>query len=331
LNPEGRVQRRTFLSTAPLAAATVVKPNGSTRYRIGGADVDRLDLELAGLIAADNQAGGTVETEQRAAQLARRAIDLQQQGSISQRIRSRLYTTAALLSSSAMWAAIDGRRLVSAEGYLNQAVTLAGLSNEPSTQLRCWGFAGVLYRQMGRTADSQAAREVARSASIARRDPFYASLTHARMAVQQASVGDVTAMGQSLGHARNSFGRIDTTRQRPTWTAFFDEAELELLSAAATFEAGLWADAEAHAHRNLSLLRPSMQRNRGLTLAYLANAQLRQAEIEAAVATARMVPVPASRGRTGHMLDRFTVTLAMVAPDSPHAQDWIDYRRDTHA
>ncbi|MFD4397828.1 hypothetical protein [Kitasatospora sp. NPDC058478] len=331
LNLEGRVQRRTFLSTAPLAAVAAVKGTGSTRYRVGAADVDQLNLELARLIASDNRAGGTVETEQRASRLARQTLDLQKRGSVSQRTRSRLYTTAALFASSAMWAAIDGRRLESAEGHLNQAVTLAGLSNDPSTQLRCWGFAGVLYSHMGRTADSMAAREVARSTSIVRRDPFYASLTHARMAIQHARSSDATAMRRCLGYARDAFGRIDVTRSRPAWTAFFDEAELELLSATAAFEAGLWADAEAHAHRNLSLLRPSMQRNHSLTLAYLANAQLRQDEIEAAVATAKMVPASASRGRTGHMLGRFTATLAKVAPGSPHAQDWNDHRREAHA
>ncbi|MFE4515435.1 XRE family transcriptional regulator [Kitasatospora sp. NPDC056783] len=330
-NLEDHVQRRTLLTTAPLAAVAAVGATGSTRYRVGSADVDQLDLELARLIASDNHAGGTVETEQRASRLVQRALDLQQRGSVGQRTRSRLYTAAALFASSAMWAAIDGRRLGSAEVHLNQAVTLAGLSNDPATQLRCWGFAGVLYSHMGRTSDSKAAREVARSTGIVRQDPFYASLTHARMATHHASVGDVTAMGRSLGYARDAFGRIDMTCSRPTWTAFYDEAELELLSATAAFEAGLWAEAEAHAHRNLSLLRPSMQRNRSLTLTYLANAQLRQDEIEAAVATARMIPTSASRGRTGHLLDRFTATIAKVAPGSPHAQDWIDHRREAHA
>ncbi|GAA0475696.1 hypothetical protein GCM10010361_45150 [Streptomyces olivaceiscleroticus] len=70
-------------------------------------------------------------------------------GSATQRVRSNLYATAASFRSSAMWAAIDGRRYHEAIGHMREAQTLAELSGDQAIKFRIWSHAGSLYRHMG--------------------------------------------------------------------------------------------------------------------------------------------------------------------------------------
>ncbi|MET8676377.1 hypothetical protein ABZW18_01925 [Streptomyces sp. NPDC004647] len=123
----------------------------------------RLYAKLAEVVAADDRQGGTKAVEDTALAYADEAMDLQQRGYASQRVRGQIFSAAAAFTSSAMWAAIDGRRLDDAQHHLNQAVTLAGLSADPAVQFRVWGHAGALYRQLGQYTQALAADEAAKS------------------------------------------------------------------------------------------------------------------------------------------------------------------------
>lgn len=230
--------------------------------RVGAPDVELLTAKLAAVVASDNRHGGTTKVEVRAAQLARQTLALQQHGTVTSRVRGQLYSLAAAFTSSAMWAAIDGHRLDAAQQHMQQAVTLAGLSGDTAIVFRVWGHAGALYRHLGRYTDALAADDAARSTSIVRRDPLYASLAHARTAVHHGDLRDHNAVKRSIGHAHDALTRADTTAPRPPWMLFYDQAELELLGLIAHVSLHHWADAEAHAHRHLALLRPDLVRNR---------------------------------------------------------------------
>ncbi|MGK5544981.1 hypothetical protein ACSNOH_09650 [Streptomyces sp. URMC 127] len=330
---EDPVKRRAFFIAAPIAAAATAgfsppRPT-SGPYRIGAADIERLEQLHDQAIDTDDQAGGTETTERRCAALAEEALEMQQRGRASGRVRSRLYALAASLTDSAMWAAIDGRRTDAAQAHLHHAVTLASLSGDQAVQIRVWGHAAALYRQMGRYTDSTAAAQAARTVSLCRTDPFYASMTRARLSLHQAHTGSRTDVLRSLDQARKDLARADAGERRPRWTRFYDDgAEIELLALQAHTEMGHWQDAEARAHHALALLRPSMVRNRALTTAYLADAQLQQGEVGLAVATAKSVPATAVRGRVEHLLGTFTTRLIATAPSSSHTQEWAAYRKD---
>ncbi|MGW2601228.1 Tat pathway signal protein [Streptomyces klenkii] len=329
---EDPMKRRVFLVAAPMAAAATAgmsppRPQGGP-YRIGAADVERLEQLHDQTIDADDQAGGTEALERRSSALAAEALAMQQYGSASGRVRSRLYALAASLTDSAMWAAIDGRRTNAAQAHLHHAVTLASLSGDQAVQIRVWGHAAALYRQMGRYTDSTAAAEAARAVPLCRSDPFYASMTRARLSLHQAHTGSRTDVLRSLEQARKDLSRIDHGEPRPRWTQFYDGAEIELLALQAHTEMGRWQEAEARAHHALALLRPSMVRNRALTTAYLAGSQLQQGEVELAVATAKSVPVAAAQGRIAHLLGTFTTRLIATAPSSSHTQEWTAHRKD---
>ncbi|MBH1932917.1 XRE family transcriptional regulator [Streptomyces sp. AV19] len=323
---EDPVHRRTLLNAATgsaLAAAT-----GSTGpFRVGLDDVRRLQEKFAAIIAADHRVGGRLSIETQACGLAGEAIALQARGSATQRTRGALYGCAASFMSSALWAAIDGRRFEAAQRHLDRASSLAAMSGDPTIQFRIWSHAGSLYRHMGRPTDALAANDVARSLFVARRDPLFASLGHARHAAIQGLIGDAAAVRRSIGHAQEALCRAAEDQQRPLWmTAFYDQAELEGLAVAAYLSLRDFATAEAYAHRSLAGLRPYMHRSRAITTARLAKAQLEQGLVEEAVSTAMQVPADSNtHPRVRGMLADFGNKLYAAAPGSTFAYMWDQY------
>ncbi|MGW3633472.1 Tat pathway signal protein [Streptomyces sp. NPDC005122] len=321
------VYRRAFLTAATAAGAALTAPS-ATQRRLGSADIDRMNAKLAAVVAMDNKYGGTAELQRHAAALAKETVDLQNSHAASTRIRSELYGVAAAFTASAMWAAVDGRRLDEAEPYLDRAVTLAGLANNRFILFRVWGHAGIMYRHLGRPADAIRAAEIARSQSVTRSDPLYASLALARLATFHADAGDVRSAQRSIGLAQASYDRSDKAKYRPPWMGFYDQAELDSLATFALLRLRKWEDAETHAYRCLTGLRPDLERNRSLTYANLALAQLGQGDLEPAIEAARTVPAGMARqGRVRMLLNGFTTQLNAVAPHSPHTASWHQHRK----
>ncbi|MQS11828.1 helix-turn-helix transcriptional regulator [Streptomyces kaniharaensis] len=327
--PEEDVRRRDFMTAVggSVLAAAATTAASTTSRRIGTADIERLQFRFAEVIASDHRLGGRLSIESQAAALADAALALQEHGIATQRIRSALYACAASFTSSAMWAAIDGRRFDAALRHHQKAAYLAAMSGDFSIQFRIWSHAGSLYRHLGRPGDALAANDVARNLPITRRDPLFASLGHARHAAIHGLTGDVNAVRRSLGRVQEALDRADPSAPRPLWiAAFYDQAELDSLALAAHLSAGNWEDAEAHAHRSLAGLRDTMQRSRAITTVRLAQAQLGQGDFEHAVSTAMAVPTEVSNHpRITGMLTVFGAKLDDLAVGSSPARDWAEY------
>ncbi|QIK08380.1 XRE family transcriptional regulator [Streptomyces sp. ID38640] len=326
---EDPVNRRSFL-TATAASAALPLPTTAARHRIGASDIARLQHKFAAVVAGDHQHGGMRGIETRALELAAEAVDLQDRGSAGQRVRSQLYAVAAAFTSSAMWAAIDGRRFDAARRRHERAAGLAVMSGDQMIQFRIWSHAGSLYRHMGRPSDALAANDVARSLPITRRDPLFASLGHARHAAIHGLSGNRYAVERAIGYAQDAADRADPDAHRPLWLAAVrDRAELAELALSAYLSLGDFERAEAQAHRSLTLLRPYMQRDRALVTARLAQAQLGQGEVASALNTAMSVPLGAARHpRVAHLLAAFGTGLRKFAPDSPDSRTWTHYQRE---
>ncbi|MFI5534121.1 hypothetical protein ACIA8O_36850 [Kitasatospora sp. NPDC051853] len=327
------MRRRDFITGAGGTAAAVLAhgPANAAPRRIGTADIQRLEARFAEVIASDHRHGGRVSIETRAVQLADEALALQEHGTASQRIRAALYACAASFMSSAMWAAIDGRRFEAALKHHQKAASTAAMSGDSTIQFRIWSHAGSLYRHLGRPGDALAANDVARSLPIARRDPLFASLGHARHAAIHGLTGDTNAVHRLLGHAQEGLERADAAASRPVWiTAFYDQAELDSLALAAHLAAGNWENAEAHAHRCLALRRGAMQRSHAITTVRLAHAQLGQSAYESAVATAMSVPAEVSaHPRVSGMLAAFGAKLSSLAAGTGPDLTWAEYAHNT--
>jgi hypothetical protein len=322
------MKRRTLVGGIAAAAAAAAAPGTASPRRIGTSDVNRLNKRFAEIIASDHRHGGQPGIEQRAAALADEALDLQHAGSATQRVRSRLYASAAAFRSSAMWAAIDGRRYDIAKAHMREAQALAEMSGDQAIKFRIWSHAGAMYRHMGRPADALAANDVARNLHITRRDPLFASLGLARQAAIHGAAQDRSNTRRAFDQAQDAMLRADPDEYRPVWLlAFYDQAELDSLALSANLALGDYPTAEFHAHRCLSVLRPHMVRSRAITTTRLAHAQLAQGAADTATATAMKVPAEAAtqHARVSRMLQEFGAALRATAPGSSTVQTWTEH------
>ncbi|WP_330310569.1 XRE family transcriptional regulator [Streptomyces sp. NBC_00523] len=322
------MKRRTLIGGLAATAAAAAAAPGSAPRRIGISDINRLQSRFTEIIARDHRHGGQLTIEQRAAALADEALNLQNAGSATQRVRSNLYAAAAAFRSSAMWAAIDGRRYIDAQRHMREAQALAEMSGDQAIKFRIWSHAGSMYRHMGRPSDAFAANDVARGLHITRRDPMFASLGLARQAAIHGAAQERTGTRRAFDQAQEAMDRADPRAPRPVWlVAFYDQAELDSLALSAYLALGEYQTAEAHAHRCLASLRPHLQRSRTITLTRLAHAQLAQGEAEAAVAAAMKVPAAAAtqHARVSRMLDEFGAALRATAPGSLNVQTWTEH------
>lgn len=322
------MHRRTFVTGSLTAAVAAAVPGAASPRTIGMSDVERLQRKFASVVASDHRHGGQLGIEQRATALADEALNLQNSGYATQRVRSNLYATAASFRSSAMWAAIDGRRYHEAVGHMREAQTLAELSGDQAIKFRIWSHAGSLYRHMGRPADALAANDVARNLHITRRDPMFASLGMARQMAIQGAAHERRSLSRTFDQAQDAMSRAEPDTYRPVWLlAFYDEAELHSLALTAHLAVGDWPTAEYHAHRCLAALRPHMRRSRAIATSRLAHAQLAQGDADTATHSAMSVPVEAAtqHARVSRMLQEFSAALRATAPGSVSTRTWTEH------
>ncbi|MGW1279866.1 XRE family transcriptional regulator [Streptomyces tsukubensis] len=322
------MKRRTVVGGIVTAAVAAAAPGAASPRRIGMSDVDRLQKRFAEIVASDHRHGGQLGIEQRAAALADEALNLQNAGNATQRVRSSLYASAAAFRSSAMWAAIDGRRYDVAKTHMREAQALAEMSGDQAIKFRIWSHTGTMYRHLGRPADALAANDVARSLFLTRRDPLFASLGLARQGAIQGTAQDRRGTRRAFDQAQEAMLRSDPTDYRPVWMlAFYDQAELDSLALSAHLAMGDYPAAEYHAHRCLSALRPHMIRSRAIATTRLAHAQLAQGAADAATVTAMKVPadIATHHAWVARMLQEFGAALRATAPGSATAQTWTEH------
>ncbi|MFE6098154.1 XRE family transcriptional regulator [Streptomyces massasporeus] len=325
---EDPVRRRTFLTSVTGSTAAAV-PLVAQRRAVGMSDVTRVAARMNLLVEADDRQGGHAELEKAAAQGRTKALELQQRNA-SERVRRALYALAAEYTTIAAWSCIDARKLDQAQSYLNESATYAGLSQDAPAEMRVWVNLSMLAYQRQNWPEALAAAQAAQASTAARQDPFFYSLGRVRVALAYAALGDGRASLRSLGSAQDTFTKVDD-RERPRWTAFYGQAELDHLAAIVQFNSGRHPHAEAMAHRALARIPTAFRRNRALATAQLGLAQLHQGEAEQATASATEVftimdgsPMP---GRMRTLLGDFHRSLFVMAPSTSYARDWADRMR----
>lgn len=329
--PESLVRRRNFLTVTTGTAAAVVAPIVDSRPTfVGTSDVIRLRSGLNTLMAVDAARGGHEGLERAALAGADEALDKVKLAA-SQRIRQRLFSVAANYTATAAWAAIDGRQLDRAQARLDRALYLAGMAKDPVVEMRVWNSYAMLARQRDQYTEAVDAGYAAQATTIARRDPFYGSLAHARTALAHANIGDRQAAIRSLGYANEALEKASPNEPRPSWVSFYGVAELTAIKAIVRDRIGDAAESEAASHQALSAIPKNFRRNRALATTRLALAQVHQREVEQACATAASVfelmsgnPLP---GRMRSLLGDFYRDLITLAPDTAVAQEWGDRYR----
>lgn len=261
---------------------------------------------------------------------AGRVLDLQQNGSASERVRCRMFGLAAEFNGVAAWSCIDARELDRAQQHLDTFMRLAGLAKDPDAQFRVWNLVAMLAHQRHEYTEAVAAGKAAQAVGITRRDPMLSSLAHARTAIEQAHLNDRQAALRSIGLASDAMGRA-REMPRPSWIAFYGPAELHALTAVIRDRLGDAEAAEAASHQALALLPDQFRRNRALATVSLAFAQLHQGDVELATSTAGRVftlmsgaPIP---GRLRTRLGDFHRELLTLPGNAPAAREWADQFR----
>ncbi|MEU6815490.1 XRE family transcriptional regulator [Streptomyces sp. NPDC046860] len=326
---EDPVRRRDFIvSTTGTAAAAV--PIAKQRRSVGMTDVARASASVNEFVESDNRQGGHASLATAALEARAKVLELQQRNA-SERVRRALYALAAEFTTIAAWSCIDLRDLATAQAYLHESSTFAGLSQDPPTGMRVWVNMAMLAYQRKNWPEQLAAAQAANASPAARRDPFFGSMGRVRLALAHSSLGDLRAARRALGTAQEAFQKA-AEDERPRWTAFYGPAELNHLAAIILNHNGEPAEAEAMAHRALAKIPAEFQRNRALATCQLGLAQLRQGEPEQATATAATVftimdgaPLP---GRMRTLIGDFHRDLFRLAPSTTYARDWADRMRD---
>ncbi|MGW4288635.1 hypothetical protein ACWEIK_17065 [Streptomyces sp. NPDC004673] len=205
------------------------------------------------------------------------------------------------------------------------------MGQDPVVEMRVWNSYAMLAYQQGEHHEAVDAGLAAQSTAITRRDPFFASLAHARTAIGHSTLGNRQAAIRSLGYAQEALGKASLDDPRPSWMAFFGPAELTAMRAIVLDRIGDSADAEAASHRALSSIPEQFRRNRALATTRLALAQLHQRDIDQACATASNVfelmagsPIP---GRMRSLLGDYYRDLITLAPRAAVAREWGDRYR----
>ncbi|MGP3944808.1 hypothetical protein [Streptomyces sp. 6N106] len=282
------------------------------------------------LVALDAARGGHDELQRTALAGAAETLEKQKLGA-SQRIRQRLFSVAADYMSMAAWSAIDAKRTDRARSLLDRTLYLAGMAKDSVAELDAWNLYSILAHHRGAYAEAVDSGHAALATAIARRDPFYASLAHARTALAHSNLGERQPAIRSLGCAWEALGKASLDDPRPIWTAFYGPGELLALTAIVRDKIGEPAEAEAASHKALASIPEQFRRNRALATARLALTQLHQRDIDQACATASTVfdlmvgdPLP---GRLRSLLGDYYRDLIILAPDAGVAREWGDRYR----
>ncbi|MFB7043256.1 hypothetical protein [Streptomyces sp. NPDC056294] len=163
------MRRRELLGAAaalPLTSSALSSSAPARPVRVGSGDVIRLRDDVERLVALDAERGGH-GLEQAALVGAAEALRLQK-GSVTQRVRQRLYALAADYTSTAAWSLIDAGRLDGAGPHLDRALALAGLAQDAEMVLKVWNLQAMLARQRRDYTEAVAAAQAAQATAAAR-------------------------------------------------------------------------------------------------------------------------------------------------------------------
>lgn len=318
------MNRRSFLCATSATAASPLVP--VTSYSIGNREVTSIRKKLDVLNDLDQEQGGHDALERAALDTAAEALALQHKPA-SQQTKRRLFGLAADLTATAAWTALDAREFVRARSHLDQALSLAGMGRDSTTELRVWKTLAMLGFITHQPSQALAAAQAAQRTTVARRDPMYAALGHTQTAVAHASLRDRQATLRSLGRAEDALIKV-TESERPTWVSFFGPGELYSVVASTQQDLSRHAEAEAASYRALAVLPERFRRNRAAVTARLAISLVHQGEIEQGCAKAEEVfqlmdgnPLP---GRLRSLIGDFYRDLLTKAPDTQATREWGD-------
>ncbi|WP_132933283.1 hypothetical protein [Streptomyces sp. 8K308] len=223
-------------------------------FRVGMADVRRLQAGLAQLYEVDHRQGG-IPAQVRARELRRQITHALTTGACTGQVSHALQTMACELACHRAWFAYDGgygRRLDQARAACAEAMAAAQLVDSPLLQVRALNSLALIAVEAGH--DWEARSAVERAYSLARHAGAGATV-HLVIALREANAanraGELTTARRALSRAMAFQARTDGDRDVPRWARFAGQVEIDYATAA-------WHRRAGQSRRALPFLRAAV-------------------------------------------------------------------------
>jgi transcriptional regulator with XRE-family HTH domain len=214
--------------TEPASRRPITVPWARVPYRVGLADVYRLEAVTAQLRALDNEFGGRACRDAVLAQVgwARRLLRM----TLRDDVARAMHIAVTELLNLAGWTSLDAGMVAPARRHFARALQHARHVAEPSLVAKVLYCAGRLHLHRGAAADALRLFQLGQLAAHQSGDGRAAALLSANEAWAHALLGETRDAVACLAVARDEYGRTETD-EPPAWMRFVGAAEMQALRA----------------------------------------------------------------------------------------------------
>ncbi|MFJ3496800.1 tetratricopeptide repeat protein [Streptomyces sp. NPDC086091] len=258
----------------------------ASEIRVGDGDVHELRLAALDLDAIDQRWGGDRLWRTARSHLAwvQHLID---DGTYGEDVGRELHQISGQLTTSLGWFCYDANRHDEARIFFSEALNTALLDDDLPLATR------TLSNMSRQSVDLNKPREAIRFAKQAVRHaagwdapPRVAALLAIRTAQGYARAGDELTASTEIKRAWRAFDRGPSDRD-PEWVLFLNEAELTCLEGMCRSDLGQYRRAVRLLERSATLQNIEHSRNRGMCLARLATAAVKDRDVDRSISAAR--------------------------------------------
>ncbi|SHN19279.1 hypothetical protein [Cryptosporangium aurantiacum] len=319
------VDRRRFLYLAgALGAATVTLPDVRTGARIGLADLERLRAPLHELCVFDQQ-HGAANLVGAATQAGALVSDVLRHGTMSGRVRRSAYTLQGEYMTAAAWFSLDSDNLPSAGRYLDRALTVAAMAQDPLLQGDIWNLMAYRASEAGNWNEVLTIAQAGLASTGARREPRIAAIMHGWAAKSYAAQGYQGWSTRAIGRAHDAVNKV-TQPPAAEWLTFVDHSEVDAFASNAARRMGRYREADDLAQRAALATPPGRDRNRISRTLMSVQARLGLGEVDGAAEAAETPLQKLPALRSDRLLRRMHDVRKEFAAwrEVSSARDWVD-------
>ncbi|MFF8192163.1 sporulation protein [Streptomyces bobili] len=289
-NPAGLTVSDTDLSSAVLTWM-IARPDGiqadrPAHQRVGMRDVRAIRDAAATFMMLDFKYGGGHGHKALRHYFRHEVLPLLD-ASYSQKVGNALYGAAAEVSQLLAWTAYDAGNHRLAHRYLTSTLRLSQVIDDRMFGARILGNLSHQANYLGNHAQAIQLARAAVEGAKGRATPRAMANYSAMEARALSSAGDRIAAGRAMNEAERHFERADTAED-PAWLSYFDSAELMGELCHCYRDLKMRRQALEQAQRAVDSTDPKYARTLGFCRMVLAQSQLLNGELEAAVTTASL-------------------------------------------
>ncbi|MEU6402322.1 sporulation protein [Streptomyces sp. NPDC046985] len=207
--------------------------------------------------------------------------------SYSEKVGHALFSASAEVSQLLAWTAYDVGNHRLAHRYLTSTLRLSQVIDDRMFGARILGNLSHQANYLGNHIQAVQLAQAAVEGAKGRATPRAMANYWAMEARALSNAGDRTGAGRAMNQAERHFGQADTADD-PAWLSYFDDAELLGEFCHCFRDLKMRREAVEHAQRAVDSTDPQYARTLGFCRMVLAQSQLLNGDLEAAVTTASL-------------------------------------------